>query len=220
MASGPNTFSVELCEYARRHSVREPAHAAELRRRTELLSQGTWHVPPEQAQFISLLAQIAGVQRFIEIGTFTGYTTLWMALTLPADAEIITCDVTDEFARVGLPIWEAAGVRDRIDLQVRPAAELLDELAAEGLRETFDMAFIDADKEAYVDYYHACLELVRPGGLILVDNVLWRGRVTNPADHRRSTEAIRTLNATIAADKSVTPTIVPFGDGLTVVRKH
>lgn len=213
-------LSEDLYNYMIDRSLREPEIVAELRLRTNELAQGWWRTSPEQGQFMSLLAEIAGVRRYLEVGTFTGYGTLWMALTLPADGEIVTCDVTDEFASLGQPYWARAGVADKIDLRIAPALDTLDALLADDRAGNFDMAFIDADKETYPAYYEHCLQLVRPGGLVLVDNVFWSGAVVDRTDQRRSTRAIRELNDAIQNDERVSLTIAPIGDGLTIARKH
>ena len=219
MSASSIGLSEDLYDYMIDRSVREPDVVTELRRKTGELSQGWWRTSPEQCQFMGLLAQISGVKRYLEVGTFTGYGTLWMALALGDGSEIITCDLTDEFAAVGQPFWAKAGVDHRIDFRVAPALETLDGLIGKGQAGTFDMAFIDADKETYQEYYERCLELVRPGGLILVDNVLWGGAVIDPDNRRRSTLAIRALNDTIRDDDRVQRSMIPIGDGLTIARK-
>ena len=220
MSAEPNAPSAELLAYMAERSVREPDVVRQLRLATGDLEQASWRTSPEQGQFMALLAEIAGVRRFLEVGTFTGYGTLWIALALPADGRIVTCDLTDEYVRVGEPFWQQAGVADKIDLRIAPALETLDGLIAGHATATFDMAFIDADKENYEDYYERCLTLVRPGGVILVDNVLWGGRVLDLSDERRSTSAIRALNDRMAKDDRVTISMLPVGDGLTIARKR
>ena len=208
----------ELYRYMIEHSVREPGILTELRQRTGELAQSGWRTSPEQAQFMGLLAQISGTRRYIEIGTFTGYGTLWMALAMPTDGQIITCDLTDDFARVGQPLWKEAGVESKIDFRIGPAFDTINDILREGGSDTFDMAFIDADKETYPEYYEQCIELVRPGGLILVDNVLWNGAVIDQDDERGSTRAIRKINDRIRDDQRVSISTLPVGDGLTIAR--
>lgn len=209
----------DLYDYMIAHSVREPPHVAKLRQRTGELEQSGWRTSPEQAQFMALLAQIAGVRRYLEIGTFTGYGTLWMALALPDDGEIITCDLTDEYVRIGQPLWQEAGVASKIDLRIGPAFDVVNDMLRDGQAGTFDMTFIDADKETYPHYYEQCIELVRPGGLILVDNVFWSGSVIDSDDQRGSTRAIREVNERIRDDKRVAISTLPVGDGLTIARR-
>ncbi len=220
MSAEPNAPNPELLAYMAERSAREPDVVRQLRLATGKLEQASWRTSPEQAQFMALLAEIAGVRRFLEIGTFTGYGTLWMALALPADGSIVTCELIDTHVRVGEPFWRQAGVADKIDCRIAPALETLDQLIVAGEASTFDMAFIDADKELYGDYYERCLTLTRPGGVILVDNVLWGGRVLDTSDERRSTRAIRALNDRMATDDRVTMSMLPIGDGLTVARKR
>ena len=208
----------ELYNYMIERSVREPAVLAELRQRTGALEQSGWRTSPEQAQFMGLLAQIAGVRRYLEIGTFTGYSTLWMALALPVDGEIITCDLTDEFAQIGQPLWKEAAVESKIDFRLGSAFDTVNDILRDGGAGTFDMTFIDADKETYPEYYEQCIELVRPGGLILVDNVLWSGNVIDQDDQRGSTRAIRKVNDRIRDDDRVSVSTLPVGDGLTIAR--
>ena len=207
-----------LYEYLIDHSLREPAVLAELRRKTDELAERGWRTSPEQGQFMGQLAQIAGVRRYLEIGTFTGYATLWMALALPEDGELITCDVTDEFAKIGQPMWQEAGVASKIDFRVGPAIDTISGILRDGGTDRFDMAFIDADKESYLQYYELCIELVRPGGLVLVDNVLWSGRVADQDDQESSTCAIRDVNNRIRDDQRISVSMLPIGDGLTIAQ--
>ena len=154
------------------------------------------------------------------MGTFTGYSTLAVALALPDDGELIACDVSPEFTRIGQPFWEKSGVASRIDLRIAPAIQTLSSLIDEGHAETFDFAFIDADKENYGAYVEHCLTLLRPGGLLAVDNVLWGGSVIDPENTRPSTRAIRALNDQLANDERIDLSLVPIGDGLTLARKR
>ncbi|HEX6139885.1 MAG TPA: class I SAM-dependent methyltransferase, partial [Candidatus Limnocylindria bacterium] len=158
--------------------------------------------------------------RVLEVGTFTGYSSTAMALALPADGRIVCCDVSEEWTAVARRTWADAGVADRCELRLGPAVETLDGLLVDGEfgPGSFDLAFIDADKPSYDAYYERCVELVRPGGLVTLDNTLWSGRVADPSVSDESTVAIRTLNARIAADPRVEPLIVPVGDGLTIAR--
>jgi caffeoyl-CoA O-methyltransferase len=177
-------------------------------------------IAPEQGQFMGLLVQLIGAKKCLEIGVFTGYSTLAVALKLPTDGRIVACDTRADFTAIGQKYWEQAGVRDRIDLHIAPALATLEQLLANGEAETFDFAFIDADKNNYATYYEQCLKLIRSGGLILVDNVLWYGRVADPAmqDDQR-TRSIDDLNRLIHQDDRVDISLVPIGDGLTIARK-
>lgn len=220
MASKPTPLSDALYAYALAHGVREPTIAAELRAEISKLDEDGWQVAPDQGQFMAMLADISGTERFLELGTFAGYGTLWLALALPAGGQVVTVDLSNEFTRIGEPFWDRAGVRGKIDQRFGKALQVLDDLAREGQAETFDMAFIDADKEPYPDYFEKCMKLVRPGGLILVDNVFWDARVIDPTDMKSSTVGIRTLNERLQGDERVTISTVTIGDGLTIARKR
>ena len=220
MSAVPSGLSGPLYQYMLANSLREPPLVAELRARSDELEQGRWRTSPEQCQFMALLARIAGVRRYLEVGTFTGYGALWMALSLPADGEVVTCDLVDDFARIGQPFWQRAGMADKIVLKIAPALETLDGLLAEGGADGFDMAFIDADKQNYPAYYERCFELVRPGGLILIDNVFWGGAVVDDTvPERSSVRAIREVTARVRDDDRVDISLVPIADGLTIARK-
>lgn len=198
-------------------SLREPSILAELRAETAKLPVANMQISPEQGQLMALLVELTGARRILEIGTFTGYSSLVMALALPPEGRVITCDISEEYTAVARRYWARAGVSDRIELRLGPALETARALAAEA---PFDMAFIDADKESYEAYYERVLEVMRPGGLVCIDNVLWAGRVADPTNRAESTEAIRRLNGKIHGDDRVTVSIVPIGDGLTLVRKR
>ena len=198
-------------------SLREPAILAELRAETAKLPVANMQISPEQGQLMALLVELTGARRILEIGTFTGYSSLVMALALPPEGRVITCDISEEYTAVARRYWARAGVSDRIELRLGPALETVEALTAEP---PFDMAFIDADKESYEAYYERVLGVMRPGGLVCIDNVLWAGRVADPANRAESTEAIRRLNGKIHGDDRVTVSIVPIGDGLTLVRKR
>jgi predicted O-methyltransferase YrrM len=209
-----------LYEYFQRHSFREPEILKRLRAETGTLPRAGMQISPEQGQLMRLLIELIGVRRIIEIGVFTGYSSLSMALALPEDGEIVACDVSEAFTAVARRYWAEAGLADRIHLHLAPAVETLDTLIANGESGRFDMAFIDADKENYDAYYEKCLALVRPGGLILVDNVLWSGRVVRTDDTTDDTRAIRALNQKLHADERITVSMLPIGDGLTLARKR
>lgn len=219
MATHDTTLTDPLHDYIAAHSRREPEVLADLRLATAGMSQGSWQVSPEQGQFMALLAGIAGVRRYLEVGTFTGYGTLWMALALPPDGEIVTCEIEEPFTANGRRAWAEAGVADKIDLRIAPALETLDQLLDDGGADSFDMAFIDADKPPYADYYERCLRLVRVGGLILIDNVLWGGAVIDDTDQRGSSRGIRAINARVRDDDRIALSMLPIGDGLTIARR-
>ena len=174
-------------------------------------------IAPEQGAFMTLLARILGARRAIEIGTFTGYSALGLARGLADDGELICCDVSEKWTSVGRRYWEKAGVANKIDLRIAPAIETLTQLPREA---NFDLAFIDADKSGYVAYFEALLPLIRKGGVILVDNVLWKGAVADPAENDKNTAAIREFNEVVAADSRVECVMLPIADGLTLLRKR
>lgn len=209
-----------LYNYLLKVSSREPGILRRLRTETLTLPRPGMQIAPEQGQFMMLLIQLMGAERIIEVGTFTGYSTLCMALSLPSEGRIITCDVHQEWTDVAQRYWSEAGVRHQIELRLAPAMETLEALLADDQAETFDFMFIDADKENYLGYYETGMELVRPGGLIAVDNVLWGGSVADFAKQDKDTEAIRMLNETLHRDRRVDLSLVPIGDGLTLARKR
>jgi predicted O-methyltransferase YrrM len=175
-------------------------------------------IAPEQGAFLAFLVRLIGARRAIEIGTFCGYSALWVALAMPRDGRLIACDINAEWTAIGRRHWQEAGVADRIELKLAPAAETLADLARRQAG-PFDFVFIDADKEGYDEYYERSLGLIRPGGAIVFDNVLWRGRVADAADNDDDTRALRALNAKIAADARVDKVMLPLGDGMTAVRR-
>jgi caffeoyl-CoA O-methyltransferase len=201
-------------------SLREPEILARLRAETARHPRAGMQISPEQGQFMRLLIELLDVRRIVEIGVFTGYSGLSMALALPPDGKLIACDVSEEFTQVARRYWREAGVADRIELRLAPAVETLDRLIADGGTGSFDLAFIDADKENYDAYYEKCLVLLRPGGVLLIDNVLWSGRVARPEDTSRDTTALRALNEKLHRDERVSLSMLPVGDGLTIARKR
>ncbi len=209
-----------LHEYLVANSVREPALLTRLRAETEPLEMAGMQISPEQGQFMRLLVELIGAKRTIEVGTFTGYSSLAVALSLPADGQIVACDVNREWTDIARRYWAEAGVAGKIDLRLAPARETLDAMIAAGEQGRYDFAFIDADKKNYDAYYERCLQLVRIGGLLAIDNVLWNGKVIDPSAHDEDTSAIRALNAKIAKDERVSVSLVPIGDGLTLARKR
>lgn len=202
-----------LCEYLREVSLRDHPLLARLRAETAALPRARMQITPEQGQFMQLLLGLLGARRTIEIGVFTGYSALVTALALPADGQVVACDVSEEWTAVGRPYWAEAGVADKIDLRIAPALETLASLTG-----PFDFAFIDADKNNYDAYYERCLQLVRPGGIIAIDNTLWHGDVIDPTKQDADTVAIRALNQKLHADPRIELSLLPMGDGLTVCR--
>jgi predicted O-methyltransferase YrrM len=216
------TFSLDnaLYEYLLRASLREHPALTRLRAETAAHPKVNMQIAPEQGQFMALLVRLMGATRCIEVGVFTGYSSLAVALALPDEGRIVACDVSDEYTAVARRYWAEAGVADRIDLRLAPALETLDALLAGGAAGSYDFAFIDADKEAYSDYYERSLQLLRPGGLIAVDNTLWDGAVADPADQSADTVAIRAFNERLHVDERIDLSLVPIGDGLTLARKR
>lgn len=210
----------ELYDYLLSNSVREPDILWKLRQETANHPRAGMQISPEQGQFMRLLIQLIGAKKTLEVGVFTGYSSLSVALALPPDGKIIAADVSEEFTAIARRYWQQAGVADKIDLRLAPGLETLDALLADGQAETFDFAFIDADKENYDGYYERSLQLVRPGGLIAIDNVLWSGKVADPQYQDESTQVIRALNQKLHDDQRITLSLVPIGDGLTLALKR
>ncbi|MGO1056319.1 O-methyltransferase [Crossiella sp. CA198] len=213
--------STEILEYVRAVSSREDDILRELREETSALpGGGAMQVLAEEGQLLGLLARLTGAREVLEIGTFTGYSTLCLARALPPGGRVVTLDITDRWPNFGAAYWRRAGVDDRIELRVGPAVDTLAGLLAERGPGTVDLVFIDADKASYVRYYEAALALVRPGGLILVDNTLFFGRVLDPAAQDPDTVAIRELNELLRDDERVDISLLPVADGLTLARKR
>ena len=213
-------LSEELYAYLLDISLRELPVMRRLREETASMEQANMQIGPEQGQFMALLIELIGARSVLEVGTFTGYSALAMAVALPENGALVACDVSEEWTAIGRRYWEEAGVAHKIELRLAPALETLDALLAEGRAGTFDFAFIDADKEGYDAYYERALELVRLGGLIALDNTLWEGKVVDPAATDVDTEAIRAINAKLALDERVTLSLITVGDGLTLARKR
>ncbi len=210
----------KVYDYLLANSLREPPLLARLREETAVMPAANMQIGPEQGQFMALLVELIGARRTLEVGTFTGYSALSVALALPADGRVVACDISEEFTAVARRYWAEAGVADKIDMRLGPAVETLDALIAEGLSGAFDFMFIDADKQGYDAYYERGLALLRPGGLIAIDNVLWNGAVADPARQDKETRAIRALNRKVQADERVGISLVPIGDGLMLARKR
>ncbi|HEY3644497.1 MAG TPA: class I SAM-dependent methyltransferase [Gammaproteobacteria bacterium] len=201
-------------------SLRESPLLQRLRDETAAHPQARMQISPEQGQFMQLLAKLTGARRCIEVGVFTGYSSLAVALALPADGRILACDVSEEFTSVARRYWKEAGVAGKIELVLAPAIETLDLHLKAGEAGSYDLAFIDADKANYAEYYERILKLLRPGGLVLVDNVLWSGRVLDADDRSEDTAAIRAFNKKLHQDERVDLSMLPIGDGLTLARKR
>jgi predicted O-methyltransferase YrrM len=209
-----------LYQYLVAHSVREPPILARLREATRALPDAMMQIGAEQGQFMALLVKLIGARRCIEVGTYTGYSSLVVALALPGDATIVTCDIDPQTTAIARQFWREAGVDARIELVLQPALKTLTDLLATGGAGSFDFAFIDADKPGYHAYYEKILELIRTGGLIAVDNTLWSGDVADPTANDRNTAALRAFNDHVHRDERVDLSLVPIGDGLTLVRKR
>jgi len=209
-----------LYEYLLDASLRESDLLRRLREETVRQKYSGMQIAPEQGQFMALLAKLTGARRAIEIGTYTGYSSLCVALAMPPDGRLVACDTSEEWTAVARRYWSEAGVADRIELRLAPALDTLDALLAGGQEGRFDLAFIDADKQNYSAYYERCLTLLRPGGLVMLDNMLWDGAVADPARDDASTEAIRDATRRIKADARVDISLVPIGDGVMLARKR
>jgi len=213
-------LSPDLYRYLLRVSLREPPLLERLRKETAQLAHAGMQIAPEQGQFMALLVRLTHARRCIEVGVFTGYSSLSCALAMPADGELLACDRSEEWTRVARRYWRQAGVDGRIRLRVAPALETLDAELDAGRAGTYDFAFIDADKANYANYYERCLRLLRAGGLIAVDNVLWGGSVVDAGDQREDTRAIREFNERLHSDDRIDLSLVPIGDGLSLCRKR
>lgn len=221
MSRGTINLTGELYAYLLRASVREPELLGRLRTETAKMPNAEMQISPDQGQFLALLLRLMGARRIIELGVFTGYSSLWMALALPADGQLLACDVNEEWTAVGRRYWREAGVDGRIELRLAPALETLDGLIADGDVNSWDFMFIDALKREYPDYFERALVLLRPGGLMAIDNTLWGGEVANPENNEPLTLAVRDFNAALARDDRVELSMLSIGDGLTLaMKKH
>ena len=216
MSTGILNYTTNLREYLWEKGMEEHPALTELRLETAKLPQSMMQICPEQGALMANLIRLMSAKKTLEIGTFTGYSALAVALALPEDGQIIACDISEEWTAVGKKKWEQAGVAHKINLRLAPAVDTLDALLADGQEGSFDFAFIDADKTNYPAYYEKCLKLVRKGGVIAIDNVLWGGSVIDSERNDEDTKAIRKLNEFIANDKRVSLSMVPIGDGLTL----
>lgn len=208
-----------LYRYLVNHSVHESEVLVALRHETAQHPMAQMQIAPEQGQFMALLVQLLGVTKALEVGVFTGYSALWVALALPPKGQLVACDVSADYTAIARRYWQQAGVADKIDLRIAPAADTLAQLIQAGEIDSFDFAFIDADKSGYPTYYEQVLQLVRPGGLIAIDNVLWSGRVADPAVTDNRTTVLRTFNQAIYDDDRVVASLLPIADGLTLAMK-
>ncbi len=209
----------ELYAYLLEASLQEPEVLRRLREETARHPQGIMQIAPEQGQFMALLMRLLGAKKTLEVGVFTGYSALVTALALPEDGRVVACDVSEEYTRVARRYWLDAGVAHKIDLRLAPAVETLDALLADGAAGTFDFAFIDADKQAYDAYYERTLTLLRPGGLVALDNMLQSGRVADPSDEAPAVVAIRRLNEKLHTDDRIHLSLLPLADGVTLALK-
>ncbi len=208
-----------LHQYILDTSLRESPVLRSLRDKTMQLTQANMQISPEQGQFMGLLTRLLGVKRYVEVGVFTGYSSLAVAASMPADGYVLACDVSEEWTSIAKPYWQEAGVEQMIDLRLAPALQTLDAVLAASQQESFDFGFIDADKVNYQSYYERVLQLLKPGGLVAIDNVLWGGSVIDADKNDADTVAIRDFNAKLKDDKRVDISLVPIGDGLTLARK-
>jgi predicted O-methyltransferase YrrM len=218
--AGDLLFPQNVYDYLLSVSLREAPILRRLREETAALPNASMQVPPEHGQFMAFLARLTGARNALEVGVFTGYSSLSVAMAMPEDGRIVACDISEEFTSVARRYWKEAGVEHKIDLRIRPALETLRELMAQGRRGAFDFAFIDADKTSYANYYECALELLRPGGLIMVDNVVWSGRVADPKETDADTVALRAFNEKVHADTRVFHSMLPLGDGVTLALKR
>jgi len=220
MSSGPLEMTDALYAYFRAHACREPDILRRLREETQKMPEARMQISPEQGQFMCLIAELIGARKALEIGTFTGYSALWTVLGMGPEGRLVTLDRAPAYTATAERYWSEAGIAERIDLRLGEAHLTLTEMRAAGGDGSFDLAFIDADKTGYGDYFEHALALLRPGGLILVDNVLWGGAVADPEDDEPDTLALRVFNDRVLGDDRVSLSMIPLGDGLTLARKR
>ena len=213
-------LSDDLAAYVHQHGTREPAVLARLREETAALPQHRMQVPPEQGAFLGILVELMGARRCVEVGTFTGYSSTAVALALPADGRLVCCDLSEEWTSIARRYWAEAGVEEKVDLRIAPAAETLDRMLDEGGEDSFDLGFVDADKVGYDGYYERLLRLVRPGGLIVFDNTLWGGDVLDEDSDDKDTRALQALNLKLADDERISLCLLPVADGVTLARRR
>lgn len=220
MSRSDEVVSPAAIDYILKYSVREPALLARLREETAALPNAVMQTPPEHGQLLRVLIKMTGAKRTLEVGVFTGYSSLSVALALPDDGTILACDVSEEYTSMARRYWAEAGVSSKIDLRIAPASETLDALIAAGESGKYDFAFIDADKGGYRKYYDQCLTLLRPGGAVAIDNMLWDGKVWDPSVNDAETNGIRALNEFIHRDERVDELLLSIADGLTLAVKR
>lgn len=219
--SNTSTLDLQrLYPYLLELSVREDALLSRLREETARDPMARMQIAPEQGQFMALLVQLIGARRIIEIGTFTGYSSLCLARALPDDGQLVCCDIDEYWTGIARRYWQEAGIADRIQLHLAPALDTLQSLLVDNRHGHFDLAFIDADKENYDAYYEHCLQLIRPNGLIIFDNTLWSGRVADAAVQDADTQALRALNTKLKTDERVDISLLPMADGITLARRR
>ncbi|MBW4463828.1 MAG: class I SAM-dependent methyltransferase [Pegethrix bostrychoides GSE-TBD4-15B] len=209
-----------LYDYLLSVSLREPDILLALRQETASHPMSQMQIAPEQGQLMALLVKLMGAKKALEVGVFTGYSSLVVALALPPEGKLTACDVSEDYTQIARRYWKAAGVADKIDLQIAPALETLDRLLADGAAGSYDFAFIDADKSGYPNYYDRALQLLRSGGLMAIDNVLWSGRVADPQEQDSRTELIRRFNEMLHQDQRISLSMLAVADGLTLALKH
>jgi predicted O-methyltransferase YrrM len=220
MANKTIGLSDELAAYVLEVGTREPGVLARLREETAALPEHGMQIAPEQGAFLALLVELTGARRCLEIGTFTGYSSTAVAMALPEDGRIVCCDISEAWTSMARRYWAEAGVAEKIDLRIAPATETLDGLLADGAESTYDFAFVDADKSGYDGYYERLLRLVRPGGLIALDNTLWSGRVLEADAGDEDTRALQALNRKLAGDDRISLCLLPVADGVTLARRR
>ena len=219
--SGRSPFLDERVEaYLENTNRQEHPVLAKLRAETLNVEDSGMQIGPDQGRYMQLLVALLGAKRYLEIGVYTGYSSLAVAMALPPDGSVVACDMSEEWTSIARRYWKEAGLEKQIDLRLAPALETLDGLLRDGAAGSFDLAFIDADKQNVDAYYERCLQLLRVGGLVLVDNVLWSGRVADPKDTDETTAALRALNLKVRDDARVDSALVAVGDGLLMARKR
>ncbi len=219
MSTRPTPLDDRLWDYLCRVSLREHPLLAALREETARMPDRECQISPEQGQFMALLVRLLAARRVLEIGTFTGYSALAMALAMGDDARLVCCDSSEEWTAVARSYWQRAGVAHKVELRLGPALETLERMVSNGERGSFDFAFVDADKTGYRDYYERCLELLRPGGLVVFDNMLWEGKVADPRARDEDTQAIREMNELVSRDPRVASSLLQVGDGVLLAMK-